>query len=71
MLFPYQQSGIALHGFAAAAQAAAGQHAGAAAAVAVMVKFAQVLILKKNKAGTLAAMYQENPDDGASHEPLF
>ncbi|WP_145985793.1 hypothetical protein [Aquitalea magnusonii] len=34
MLFVYQPSGIALHGFAAAAQAAAGQHAGAAAAVA-------------------------------------
>jgi hypothetical protein len=47
MLFPYQQSGIALHGFAAAAQAAAGQHAGAAAAVAVMVKFAQVIDIKE------------------------
>jgi len=30
----YQQSGFVLHGFAGAAQAAAGQHAGAAAAVA-------------------------------------
>jgi hypothetical protein len=39
MLFPYQQSGIALHGFAGAAQAAAGQHAGAAAAVARQVYF--------------------------------
>ncbi|WP_199102622.1 hypothetical protein [Aquitalea sp. ASV11] len=34
MFFAYQQSCFVLHGFAGAAQAAAGQHAGAAAAVA-------------------------------------